>query len=134
MSLLLREDDTDVQQVATHALTILVRCAGNQPKIIEAGAVAPLVQLLKSVSEDLKVAAAVTLVPIAFKARSEIIAAGAIEPLVGMLSSESEGAQLAATLILVDISFENTARPGSPPPAPSPPSSGFCKLRLALRT
>ena len=54
---LLRDDDADVHQVAVLTLTTLVMKAENIHKTLEAGAIAPLIQLLKSSSEDTQFAA-----------------------------------------------------------------------------
>ena len=107
--LLLHRDGLFVRHVAAQTLSNLVLDVTNQRKIIEAGAAAPLVQLLKSGSEALQTAAASALLPLAFRAQAESIAAGAIETLVSWLNSNSADLQMAAVPLLVDLSCENAA-------------------------
>ena len=89
--LLLHPDDADVQQVAAQTLSTLATNADNRQKILEAGAIAPLIQLLKSCSEDLHHPAADALGFITENrdAQSSIVAAGGIVPLLQLLSGSS---------------------------------------------
>ena len=98
--LLLRHNDAHVWRVAALTLSALAVNEGNQHKIMAAGAITPLVQLLKSSSEDLHSPAARALAFLAenSNARSSIIAAGAIAPFLKLFSSSTVEVQWAASM------------------------------------
>ena len=102
VSLLLLQDDAFVCGVAERTLSTLANNANNHLQIMEAGAIAPLVQLLKSSSENLHGLAADTLAFLAedSSARTRIVAAGAIEPLLHLLRTSTVAVQMTAAMAI----------------------------------
>lgn len=78
MPLLLRRDDPDISHVAAVTLLHLAANASNSHKIMEAGAIAPLVRLLQSSSERMHLPAAQAL---AFLAEDRKMSAPPSSPL-----------------------------------------------------
>ena len=95
----------DVCGMVALTLASLALNPDNQRQIMEAGAIAPLVQLLKSSTLTVHVPAAMTLAQLSAdstpsSSRAEIVAAGAVAPLVHLLKSSSEIVQYHALMAL----------------------------------
>ena len=96
--------------MAAMALATLAARAGNMRLLIEAGAVAPLIQLLKSNSDDLLYPSTQALAYLAVDAGvARILAADALAPLLQLLasSSTSESVQLRAARAVAAIADGN---------------------------
>ena len=118
--LLLHKTDINTQYVVAFTLSDLAVNTGNQRRITEAGAIAPLVQLLRSRTGRLRFASAQAISFLAENsdARAQIITAGAIGPLVQLLSSSGEGVQMAAATsvrLLASTSAGQVAAAGAIP-------------------
>ena len=100
VSLLLHQHNAYICHVAAVALLNLAINTSNQQKILEAGAITPLVQLLGSGSDGLHIPAAQLLALLAENsgARARILAAGVIGPLLRLLSSDTVATQLSAVM------------------------------------
>ena len=112
MSMLLRRDDLYARVVAARVLSSFAWHAGNHLKIIEAGAIGPLIQLLKSDSEPLQHPAVRTLFLLAEEDRgvAGILTDDAIGPLLQLLRSSALGVQLSAAEVVRVIARENTVK------------------------
>ena len=109
VTLLLRHDDAFVQHVAAMTLSSLASAAGNHDLIMDAGAIAPLAQLLKSDQECLHLPAARNFASLAENsiARTRIIAAGAIYPLLQLLDSITPVVRLSAAIAVRKLCCNN---------------------------
>ena len=105
----MHKTDADTQYVLALTLSNLAVNAINQRRIMEAGAVAPLVQLLRSSSERLRFASAqaISFLVENSGARAQIIAAGAIVPLLQLFSSSAEALQLTAATAIRTLASTN---------------------------
>ena len=108
VSLLGRHDDRGVQFIAATTLSTLAMNFEDQDKIIEAGAITPLVQLLQPGPDigNLQSAAAFALANISYDGSGQacIIAAGAIAPLVQLLQqTSSEELPLYAAMVFANL-------------------------------
>ena len=105
---LLLHDIEAVCHVAAMTISTLATRAGNMRLIIEAGAVAPLIQLLKSNSEGLHLPATQALAFLAVNPGvAKILAAEAIAPLLQLLSSSSVSVLLRAARAVAAIAVDN---------------------------
>ena len=109
VSMLLLHDDADLQRVAALALSTLALNIGDQLKIMEAGAIVPLIQLLNSSSGSLHFPAARALAFLAENrsVRTRIVAAGAIGPLLQLFGSSTVMVQLSAATAVRTIAGED---------------------------
>ena len=101
----------DVVGMVTTTISSLAFNPDNQRWLLEAGAIAPLVQRLKSGSIMVSVPAAIALAYLSANATSactpaEIIAAGAVAPLVQLLKSSSQMVQYPATMVLKALCYD----------------------------
>ena len=101
----------DVVGLVTTTISILAFNPDNQRRVVEAGAIAPHVQRLKSGSIMVSVPAAIALTYLSANATSactpaEIIAAGAVAPLVQMLNSSSQMVQYPAVMVLKALCYD----------------------------
>ena len=110
VALLLRHDDASFQYVAALTLSTLAMNSGNQHRIMDAGAIPPLVQLLTSSLEDLHSPAARALCFLAenCNVRPRIIEAGALRPLLHLLESSDVLVQQSAVAAFRLLATEET--------------------------
>ena len=111
---LLRHDNVGICPAAARTLSTLALSDINRQKVIEAGAIIPLVQLLKSDSEDKRMAAVRALMDLSCEnkaGRTQVAAAGAIAPLVRLLqAARSEQFESHAIMLLANLA-SNDAKP-----------------------
>ena len=109
---LLRHDEALVCSVAATTLASLATTASNQHQIIEAGAIVPLIQLMKCSSEAVlhfpAVQALACLSHASHSARAKIVAAGAIPPLLPLLKSSAVQVQLPAVTLARILAVDYT--------------------------
>ena len=107
--LLMQHSQEDVCALTTKTLSSIALNADNQRQIQEAGAIAPLVQLLRSSSLLVHASAAMTLAHLLGASPdfvTEIIAAGAIVPLVHLLHSSLQLVQFPAASSLKALCYD----------------------------
>ena len=110
VSMLLRDDNPGEQHVAVLTLGTLAMNAGNQLNIVEAGAIKPLVQLLKDSLVEFHHPAAEALGFLAEHCGvgARIIAAGGLRPLLHLLGSNTVAVQQSAVELVRMLACENS--------------------------